>query len=286
MEKTKAGDYTPEKIEEINNWRQRVEDLRQHDYVRSDGNTEEDSVVELAKLENEKRDKYLGFGATKEEAALEADKFSTERLEKLEVKNENFKDQLTGLFNRKALDEQGGKILSLELRNNKNFTVLMIDFDHFKAVNDEFGHGVGDSALQFLAKIINDNIRSSDFLFRYGGEEFVVVMADTSLSGGVILAEKIREKIEKTPLILNKLPRPLKKTISIGVCGTEQSDEWLKAISGEEKFLNFRKTIEKKPTDKLYEIIARADVALYSSKESGRNRITVYNDSLKLNRTK
>jgi diguanylate cyclase (GGDEF)-like protein len=264
--------------------RKRVEMLRDHDYKRN-GEPERDSVHDLAEFEGEKRDKYLKFGATNMEAASEADEASTERLLRIEAEHEKVKDDLTGLFNRKGLFGQGVKNISLELRNNKNFVVLMLDIDKFKSVNDNYGHGVGDEVLKRVTEIANQDLRMADTLYRWGGEEFVAVLTDTDLSGGVLAADKIRKKIENTPIVVEGLKEPLKMTISIGVFGSEQDDDWRKAMNSENpKAKSLKKNLEKRAQDKLEEIIVRADIALLSAKEAGRNRVTIYNDSLKINK--
>jgi diguanylate cyclase (GGDEF)-like protein/PAS domain S-box-containing protein len=152
------------------------------------------------------------------------------------------RDFLTGLFNRRMLFN----FLDIELQRAKRYgrpvSLLMIDIDEFKRVNDRFGHDTGDRVLKAMAKIIGSTIRESDVFARYGGEEFVILSPETSLSGAKILAEKIRETLES-----HSFDEAGTVTLSIGVTSYHDSDT----------------------ADTL---IKRADDALYLGKQQGRNR--------------
>lgn len=145
-------------------------------------------------------------------------------------------DPLTGVSNRRALDDTLGGQLALQARYHVEFTIAMFDIDHFKQVNDVEGHLFGDRILQDVARIIDDNARETDTVVRYGGEEFVVIMPETNLEGACYFSNRVREEIHR------KLP----VTISGGVT---------QAIDG----------------DSVPSILARADTALYEAKANGRN---------------
>jgi two-component system cell cycle response regulator len=132
----------------------------------------------------------------------------------------------------------------------------MLDVDHFKKINDSFGHAAGDAVLQELANRIDAQVRASDVAARYGGEEFIVLLPDTEVSSGVKLAERIRKAVASAPYVL---PGGEQQTItaSIGIAGVapDADADDLKTI-GES-------------------LIARADVALYRAKSDGRDRVAM-----------
>lgn len=159
-------------------------------------------------------------------------------------------DALTGLRNRHALDS----ILALEFsrarRYGRPMSVVMLDVDHFKKVNDTHGHAVGDACLKRLAWIIQQYVREQDMVCRYGGEEIAVVCPETDADGVVILSERLRTAVENLPFKVEG--RSLNLTISLGAA-TLTSD-----VSGGEALMK------------------RADKALYVAKEAGRNRVETY----------
>ncbi|MDB2562260.1 diguanylate cyclase [Sulfurimonas sp.] len=157
-------------------------------------------------------------------------------------------DPLTEILNRRAFFEVSEQILKISLRNKKSFSILLVDIDFFKKVNDVYGHLVGDDILKYLVSMVTHEIRESDVFARYGGEEFIVMLPDTDEAGAGNLAEKIRESIEVNPFTCEKLSVGI--TVSIGVA--ELKDEKL-----------------------LRDIIHRADEALYTAKESGRNKVEI-----------
>lgn len=156
-------------------------------------------------------------------------------------------DQLTGLFNRRYLMDKFPEQLSLGKKLEKPSTVLMLDLDHFKGVNDRYGHLAGDEILKATAKSIRDNIRSTDTCARFGGEEFIILCPNTSKKEGFALAERIRTTVEN--INIKDLGLKEKQTISIGLKSTELNRD-----------LNQT------------EIISQADEALYRAKNSGRNK--------------
>lgn len=155
------------------------------------------------------------------------------------------KDQLTGLYNRYYLDTNLDQILKLSKRNNEPLTMLLMDIDHFKNINDEYGHDVGDQVLKEIATVIKSNIRESDLLIRWGGEEFLLILPQTDVDGCTRIAEKIRKIIENhTFSNIDQL------TISIG------GGKWLYLEEDDELF-------------------KKVDDALYKAKEDGRNRFVM-----------
>jgi diguanylate cyclase (GGDEF)-like protein len=161
------------------------------------------------------------------------------------LKQKAITDKLTGLLNRTVFYEILKKEINKSLRYNRNLSLAMIDIDYFKSINDTYGHDIGDMVLKELSKIIKENIRQSDYAFRWGGEEFIVAMPETSIEGAEKLAEKLRIAVKE-----HKFYKVNFVTISVGVA---------------EFFKN--ETID--------ELIKRADEALYASKEGGRNLVTV-----------
>jgi diguanylate cyclase (GGDEF)-like protein len=155
-------------------------------------------------------------------------------------------DPLTKLHNRRYLQEYTEKIVAGVLRRGKAIGLIMCDLDYFKQVNDTYGHAAGDIVLQQTSKVIQQSIRESDIVIRFGGEEFLAVLLDISEGEGMIIAEKIRLNIQQLKI---KVPEGvIQKTISMGV--------------------------SEFPTDTgtMWSCIKFADVALYRAKEEGRNR--------------
>lgn len=155
-------------------------------------------------------------------------------------------DPLTLLGNRTALDTALRRELQMAERHNHELSLLMIDVDFFKKINDEYGHHRGDLVLCEIAKGIQSACRGSDITFRYGGEEFVVVLGKTDAEGAKIIAERIRQQIAETRVKYNG--KTIGTTVSIGIAT--------------------RNSNEKEHINDLFE---RADKALYIAKNSGRN---------------
>ncbi|MGB7815600.1 MAG: GGDEF domain-containing protein [Methylotenera sp.] len=159
-------------------------------------------------------------------------------------------DSLTGVLNRRGLEEAALKMQDICKRINLSMAVLLIDIDHFKKVNDQYGHLCGDDVLRHLAKVIAGILRSSDVLGRYGGEEFCVFLPNTAEDDAVGLAERIRAGIEASPLKVNRTA--IKTTVSIGVADSVRAGYDFKGL------------------------VATADSAMYAAKNSGRNRVMSY----------
>ncbi|WP_300302388.1 GGDEF domain-containing protein [Anaerosolibacter sp.] len=151
-------------------------------------------------------------------------------------------DGLTKLYNRRYFNEYLGKEISIVERYAKDLSLVMFDIDHFKKVNDTYGHDIGDSVLKELSNLVQNHIRQSDMLARIGGEEFAVVAPETDGESAVLLSEKIRKIVEEHDFMhVGKI------TISLGVTQFTQGDS----------------------SDSIYK---RADIALYKAKNNGRNR--------------
>ena len=158
-------------------------------------------------------------------------------------------DPLTGVKNRLATNEMMEYLLARAERKEHVLAVLMIDADHFKSVNDHFGHAGGDKVLQGMVAGIRACLRESDVLGRVGGEEFVVLSPETSLSGAMTLAERIRKSVEATAMSVDG--KAVQLTLSIGVTVARLAERDAEAV------------------------LKRADKALYAAKHSGRNRVAV-----------
>lgn len=162
---------------------------------------------------------------------------------------ENGRDALTRTLNRRFLPSILGREISIASRSGKPFTILMIDVDYFKQINDRWGHSAGDLVLRAIAEVILDAVRPSDFVFRYGGEEFLVALVETDAEQGFQVAERIRHAIAAQELRLSD-DTELTVTTSIGLAAYEGHPDYAYLVNA-------------------------ADKALYSSKEAGRNRTTI-----------
>jgi diguanylate cyclase (GGDEF)-like protein len=155
-------------------------------------------------------------------------------------------DPLTGIANRRHLDERlAGELARLQ-RYGQPLAIIMTDIDWFKRVNDNYGHAVGDIVLKAFASSLKDNIRNTDFLARYGGEEFVLLLPNTETDKALFLAERMREATKKIHF--------------------EEFTEYITASFG---------VILARPDDNMADVLARADKAMYLSKTRGRDRVTV-----------
>jgi len=158
------------------------------------------------------------------------------------------KDPVTGINNRAALNATIDREVNLSHRHGYALSVIMLDLDHFKRINDEHGHLAGDTVLRTVAGRITDCTRGSDMAFRYGGEEFTVVLSNTDIDGAALLADRIRKTIAATPTIIDGFE--IAVTVSMGVSTLEAGDSAATLLS-------------------------RADAALYDAKTAGRNRVMI-----------
>ncbi|QDW65950.1 diguanylate cyclase [Luteimonas granuli] len=162
---------------------------------------------------------------------------------------ESGRDALTRLLNRRFLPTILRREIALQANTGRQFAVLMLDLDHFKSINDTHGHEAGDRALKHVAALLVENTRGSDYLFRYGGEEFVVVLGSVSLDDAIAIAEGLRNAIASSPVVLaDGTSLPL--TASIGVAVQDGHPDYER-------------------------VLARADAAMYQAKRGGRDRVVV-----------
>jgi len=169
------------------------------------------------------------------------------------LKGMAMKDGLTGLYNHALLVELLNKELIKQERLNNDLAFAMLDIDYFKKVNDTYGHLVGDIVLRELANILNQSVRKSDIVGRYGGEEFGIVFPEINQQGVWLVCERIRQNIEKHQFDTGE--QLIGATISIGICFKGSEDSFSSS-----------------------EMIRRADSALYQAKRKGRNRVEFYSE--------
>lgn len=155
------------------------------------------------------------------------------------------RDFLTGLYNRKYLYETGAKLYHNAKREHLSIVVAMIDIDYFKKINDRYGHEAGDMALKMLGKLLNEKLRDSDVVTRYGGEEFCILLTNTELHKAAEVMDNIRKDVEKMQIELDHIS--FKMTLSVG--------------------------LNDKMAGSFDKMIALADEKLYQAKEEGRNRV-------------
>jgi len=152
-------------------------------------------------------------------------------------------DPLTGVFNRRHMERTLRDAIERKRRSSASASLLLIDVDHFKRINDRFGHATGDSVLKGIASLVSKRARKLDLLFRIGGEEFILLLPDAQEEAAAVVAEQLRASVAESPLVEGQ-----QITVSIGVSelqGGESLDSWMK----------------------------HADDALYSAKKAGRNRV-------------
>jgi len=163
-------------------------------------------------------------------------------------------DELTGLKNRRAFNSELSMEVKKSIRYSRPFTIMMLDADYLKQVNDKYGHGVGDKLIVSISQVITDSLRETDLLARYGGDEFVAMLPDTNDEKAIDVAERIRIAVENTSISADRAS--VSSTLSIGIaCFPDDSDN-------------------------IDEIRKKADKALYASKHNGRNNATSYSHLL------
>jgi len=164
-------------------------------------------------------------------------------------------DSLTGLLSRHAFFDNTNNYVSLAKREQKTFSVLIIDLDHFKQINDRYGHPAGDAVLKLFADVVNSVARRSDIIGRLGGEEFGMVLPSTTASEALEFAERLHQAIDKAVLKFNG--SAIRYTVSVGLAEYDTD-----------------------PAVSIDDLLARADQALYRAKQSGRNQTAIYNPQL------
>ncbi len=170
------------------------------------------------------------------------------------LEESNNRDGLTGIFNRRHLQERLTAEFERAHRYNESFALIMFDLDHFKKINDNYGHLGGDAVLRTVGKRMTELLRKSDIFGRYGGEEFMLVLPGTDVVGALTLAERIRSAAESEPAEWDDTPIPF--TISMGI--------------------SIYQPEHRKPEDLIHE----TDLALYFSKKNGRNQATRFDPAV------
>jgi diguanylate cyclase (GGDEF)-like protein len=200
---------------------------------------QDDEIGHLTRVFNKMTDNLRSSRAAADEAR-ETLQQQNALLEVLSVR-----DGLTGLYNRKKLDEILNDQFARFRRTQRAFALLMLDVDNFKAINDREGHLAGDEVLEKVAAVLAQSIRNIDYAARYGGEEFVIVLVETDTEAALSVAERIRALIESTRYGAGSIS----VTISVGVTDSRDADDSPEAM------------------------LARADGALYVAKRAGRNKV-------------
>jgi diguanylate cyclase (GGDEF)-like protein len=159
------------------------------------------------------------------------------------------KDELTNLYNRRAFFEQGKQLFKQARRYQQNVSVMMIDIDHFKNINDNYGHTVGDSVLKSIGALLQNTVREADILARIGGEEFAVILPQTGVEEASNLAERIRQRIESKIIQHDILQIKVTASFGLAACMAEGDD--------------------------LDRMLTKADDALYIAKKKGRNQVKI-----------
>jgi len=170
------------------------------------------------------------------------------------LRESSLRDPMTNLYNRRFLEEHLETVTSGVLRRNSTIGILMCDLDHFKHVNDTYGHDVGDDVLKGACEVMRKTLREADLLVRFGGEEFLALLIDADAEGGMISGERIRKAMEEHSF---KTPKgPLTKTMSLGL------------------------SVYPNDNDDFWECAKLADIALYQAKDTGRNQVIRYQDGM------
>jgi diguanylate cyclase (GGDEF)-like protein len=217
-----------------------------------------DEVGQLGQAFNQMTDSIQNREQELRELASSLENVVEERTDELRRQNERLEqiaitDSLTGIYNRRFFFELAEKEVARAKRYGNPLSVVILDADRFKKMNDTYGHLIGDQILMNLAQLCQKNIRSLDIIARYGGEEFVILMPEVDCSAAQNSAERLRELVANTSMVTGGLD--VMMTISLGVaCWNGGPD------------LDFNA------------LLARADRALYQSKESGRNRVCVWRE--------
>ena len=214
------------------------------------------AVAKNIDLIREGVEEYVGRANSRHYAIEARNKNLTSKIKQMEKESEQLQqklvenrekllyDSLTGVHSRLAYDEHIGQELARWKRYGSSFSYAILDIDHFKNINDKYGHSAGDKALKIIAKMMLEQIRKSDFIFRIGGEEFVLLLTNTEVSKAEVLVEKVRKAINNSAFHFNQQEVAL--SLSAGITETRDDDD----------------------VDSIYE---RADAALYQAKNSGRN---------------
>lgn len=160
-------------------------------------------------------------------------------------------DPLTGLLNRRAFHEAAEKAMSSAKRKERDYALLMCDLDHFKKLNDTYGHQAGDTVLVEVSKVLLESVRNEDIVCRFGGEEFIILLPETDMQGAKITAERCLTKVRELPIEKLVPGKTEPQTMSMGIA------------------------LFQNKTENIDELVLSADEALYKAKESGRNQFVI-----------
>ena len=204
----------------------------------------EQQKTETTRLFHTVAEKTMALNHAKEELEKELEK--KEKLEK-HLKHLASTDPMTELLNRRSFFDICDRIMSRCIKNKQPLSCLIIDIDYFKAINDTYGHDIGDKVIQAIAKLMHENVRTGDFIGRMGGEEFAVLMPNTDMQSAYQISDRLRENIAKYKMSVQG--KSVSVTVSIGLASLKEGDK------------------------DIHTILKRSDTALYEAKESGRNRV-------------
>lgn len=208
----------------------------------------EQVVRTTRRMQESSRELHNRLHATSEE-------IETLRRDIVEVRQESLIDPLTKISNRRAFEQKLAELCTESQNSGQPLALLMIDIDHFKGINDRFGHVIGDDVLRYVAKAISQMVRGGDFIARYGGEEFAVMLPNTPLNGAELVGNNIRRNLSSSPLKHQGNGRNIGIiTASIGIA------IWRKGEEGTHW-------------------VGRADSALYQAKNNGRNQVCLATES-------
>ncbi len=184
----------------------------------------------------------------KQQVASTASEVQTLKKELEGIRQKARTDMLTGLLNRRGFDEVLSKAMEASRKNESPLSIILADIDHFKKVNDTYGHLIGDNVLKMLSRLFNEHIKGKDTAARFGGEEFVLILPDTALKGAFSLSETIRKNLQEMKWVARGSGKDIGTiTISMGVA-------------------------QYRVDDTMEALIQRADKALYAAKNTGRNK--------------
>lgn len=165
-------------------------------------------------------------------------------------------DSLTGAYTRREILEYGENELKRSLRNGRPLSVLMLDIDHFKKINDTYGHSAGDNALRHFTEVCRETVRMTDIVGRVGGEEFVLILPETDVEAGLEAAERIRRNVAESTFYPGGTSSPVTLTVSIGLYPFAKDERLFECA------------------------LSKADRALYEAKRGGRNRVVVFKEGV------
>lgn len=212
----------------------------------------EKNIRQQAEKIAEEKSRELYIEGLELEKSLQAESQARKEIETLyqEVERLSHIDPLTELSNRRSFSTEALRLFQLAIRNQNKLSCAMLDIDFFKRVNDTYGHDFGDKVLVAVAKACQKQIRKTDLLARFGGEEFCFLFPETDLNGAALVAEKIRHAISKLEFHSGK--NRFSVTVSIGVSKLLDSN------------------------DKMESMLKRSDDSLYNAKRNGRNRVVIW----------